>query len=308
MDATTDPPTPPAAASAPGVRNDGGTDGLTEAVVGSFAGASSPRHRAVLASLTRHLHAFVQEVGLTQAEWEQAIGFLTAVGQKCDDTRQEFILLSDVLGVSMLVESVNNRRSQEATQATVLGPFHLTESPPRAIGDTIDLVGRGVPCVVRGRVTSTDGAPLPAARVDVWQADDVGYYDVQQPGEQPAGNGRGVFTADVDGRFWFRTVCPSHYPIPTDGPVGELLTSTGRHPYRPAHIHFLAEAADHLPITTHVFVAGSRYLDSDAVFAVRADLVREFVEIDDPDEARQYGVDGPFRRVDVELVLEPGAR
>jgi hydroxyquinol 1,2-dioxygenase len=277
----------------------------TGAVVASFEGAADPRLREVLGSLVRHLHGFVREVEPTFEEWERAIGFLTATGQKCDDTRQEFILLSDVLGVTMLVDAINHRTATEATDSTVLGPFHMVASPRRELGDTIDLVATGEPCVVTGRVLSLDGAPLAGALVDVWQADDHGFYDVQQPGTQPQGNGRGLFTCDDDGRFWFRTVTPSPYPIPTDGPVGRLLTATGRHPYRPAHIHFIVAADGHLPVTTHIFVAGSPYLDSDAVFAVKQRLITDFARVDDPDQAAAFGVEAPFRHAQFDVVLQP---
>jgi hydroxyquinol 1,2-dioxygenase len=280
-------------------------DTATGAVVASFAGTPDPRLRELLGSLVRHLHGFVREVEPTFEEWERAIGFLTETGQRCDDTRQEFILLSDVLGVTMLVDAINHRKASEATESTVLGPFHMVSSPPRELGDSIDLVASGQPCVVTGRVVSLDGAPLAGAQVDVWQADDHGFYDVQQPGTQPPGNGRGLFSCDGEGRFWFRTVTPSAYPIPTDGPVGRLLTATGRHPYRPAHIHFIVAAGGHVPVTTHVFVAGSPYLDSDAVFAVKQSLVRDFTEVDDPSEAARYGVDPPFRHAHFEVVLQP---
>ncbi|HET9556644.1 MAG TPA: intradiol ring-cleavage dioxygenase [Actinomycetota bacterium] len=279
-------------------------DTATGAVVASFAGTPDPRLRELLGSLVRHLHGFVREVEPTFEEWERAIGFLTETGQRCDDTRQEFILLSDVLGVTMLVEAINHRKASEATESTVLGPFHMVESPPRELGDTIDLVATGDPCVVTGRVVSLDGVPLPGAQVDVWQADDHGFYDVQQPGAQPPGNGRGLFTCDGEGRFWFRTVTPSAYPIPTDGPVGGLLTASGRHPYRPAHIHFIVAAGGHLPVTTHMFVAGSPYLDSDAVFAVKQRLIRDFAEVDDPEQAARYGVAAPFRHAHFDVVLQ----
>ncbi|GCB44084.1 dioxygenase [Streptomyces sp. NL15-2K] len=277
---------------------------VTDEALRSLSGTADPRLRDLLTALIRHLHAFARETRLTREEWERAIGFLTATGQACTDTRQEFILLSDVLGLSMLVEEINGHQVPGATESTVLGPFHMTASPARELGATIDLVGDGEPCVVSGRVLSQDGTPLPGATVDVWQADRHGFYDVQRPDVQPPGNGRGLFTADPEGRFRFRTCVPSPYPIPTDGPVGELLAATGRHPYRPAHIHFIASAAGHAPVTTHIFVAGGDYLDSDAVFAVKDSLVRDFAETDDPVLAQEWGVANPFRHAHVDLVLE----
>ncbi|MEW2806109.1 intradiol ring-cleavage dioxygenase [Streptomyces massasporeus] len=278
--------------------------GVTEQALASLRGTADPRLRELLTGLVRRLHDFARETRLTQEEWERAIAFLTATGRMCTDTRQEFILLSDVLGLSMLVETLSGDHAAGATESTVLGPFHMTESPVRALGDDIDLVGGGEKCVVSGRVRSADGTPLPGAVVDVWQADDKGFYDVQQPGVQPAGNGRGLFTADAEGRFWFRTCVPAAYPIPTDGPVGGLLRATGRHPYRPAHIHFIAAAEGHTPVTTHIFVAGGDYLDSDAVFAVKRSLVQDFAETDDPSLAREFGVANPFRHARFDLVLE----
>ncbi|MEV4674258.1 intradiol ring-cleavage dioxygenase [Actinomadura geliboluensis] len=273
----------------------------TEAVQNSFRETPDPRLRELLDALTRHVHAFVRETRPSVREWEQAIEFLTAVGQSCTDTRQEFVLLSDVLGVSMLVETLNEQEG--GTESTVLGPFHMVESPQRALGDSIDLVGEAEPCVVSGRVLNADGAPLPHAQVDVWQCDEKGFYDVQQPGSQPPGNGRGLFRTDAEGRFRFRTVLPSHYPIPTDGPVGRLLNATRRHPYRPAHIHFIVQADGYVPLTTHIFVAGSPYLDSDAVFAVKQSLIVDFARSDDEEAAERAGVRAPFRHAEFDLVL-----
>lgn len=274
-----------------------------EVVAASFAATPDPRLREVITSLVRHLHAFVKDVELTEQEWAAGIEFLTRTGQMCSDTRQEFILLSDVLGVSMLVETINHRTGGIATESTVLGPFHMVASPRRQLGDTIDLVGNGTPCLVSGSVSGPDGEPLAGATVDVWQADENGFYDVQQPDLQPPGNLRGLFTADDQGRFWFRSVVPRYYPIPDDGTVGRLLGATGRHPNRPAHLHFIASAPGYRPVTTHVFVADSPYLDSDAVFGVKDSLIRDVVEVDDPARAGEVGLPNPFCTLAFDLTL-----
>ncbi len=239
-----------------------------------------------MGALVRHLHAFVREVELTEAEWHQAIRFLTATGQMCDDKRQEFILLSDVLGVSMLVDAVNNRKRPGATESTVLGPFYVADAPRRALGDNICLDGKGEPLVrLRPRPRRARRQPIAGANLDVWQAHEDGFYDVQQPGVQPAMNLRGLFTADRDGRYWFRSVKPRHYAIPYDGPVGKLLAALGRHPNRPAHLHVIVSAAGFAPVTTHIFVDDDRYLASDAVFGVKESLIGRFVRRDDPRQA-----------------------
>ena len=274
-----------------------------EVVAASFANTPDPRLRRVLTSLVGHLHAFVKDVELTEQEWGVAIDFLTRTGQMCSEVRQEFILLSDVLGVSMLVETINHRTGGTSTESTVLGPFHMVESPPRKLGEDINLDRKGTPCLVSGRVTGPDGEPLAGASVDVWQTNEDGFYDVQQPGIQPAGNLRGLFTTDDEGRFWFRSVVPRYYPIPDDGPVGQLLAATGRHPNRPAHLHFIAAADGYRPVTTHVFVADSPYLDSDAVFGVKESLIREVGEVDDPARAAELGLANPFRTLTFDLTL-----
>jgi catechol 1,2-dioxygenase/hydroxyquinol 1,2-dioxygenase len=275
---------------------------LTEKVVRSFDDTSDPRTKQVMTALVRHLHAFVEEINPSLREWEAAIEFLTAVGQKCDPVRQEFVLLSDVLGVSMLVETINDQQAPGATASTVLGPFHMTDSPNRHLGDTIDEIGRSEQLVVTGTVRNIDGDPLSGAVVDVWQCNEDGFYDVQQPDLQPAGNGRGLFTCDDKGQFWFRTVQPSHYPIPTDGPVGKLLAATRRHPFRPAHIHFIATAPGHRSLTTHIFMPGSPYLDSDAVFAVKHALVG-YTGTLDGEHAKRFGVQSGAAVSTVDLVL-----
>jgi protocatechuate 3,4-dioxygenase beta subunit len=274
-----------------------------EVVAASFAGTPDPRLRQVMTSLVQHLHAFVKDVELTEEEWGFAIDFLTRTGHMSDEVRQEFILLSDVLGVSMLVETINHRTGGTSTESTVLGPFHMVSSPVRELGDDIALDGKGTPCLVSGQVTGPDGEPLAGASVDVWQTNEDGFYDVQQPGIQPAGNLRGIFTADDEGRFWFRSVVPRYYPIPDDGPVGQLLAATGRHPNRPAHLHFIVAAPGYRPVTTHVFVDDSPYLDSDAVFGVKESLVRPVPEVDDPARAAEVGLPNPFRTLTFDLSL-----
>ena len=275
-----------------------------EVVAASFAGTPDPRLRQLMTSLVHHLHAFVKEVELTEEEWSVAVDFLTRTGQTSSAVRQEFILLSDVLGASMLVETINHRTGGSSTESTVLGPFHVVQSPIRQLGEDIALDGKGTPCLVSGQVTGPDGEPLAGASVDVWQTNEDGFYDVQQPDLQPPGNLRGLFTADAEGRFWFRSVVPRWYPIPDDGPVGQLLAATGRHPNRPAHLHVIASAPGYLPVTTHVFVDDSPYLDSDAVFGVKESLVRPVPEVDDPVRAAELGLPNPFRtlRFDVSLL------
>ena len=274
-----------------------------EVVAASFAGTPDPRLRQVMTSLVRHLHDFVKDVELTEEEWGFAVDFLTRTGHMSDDVRQEFILLSDVLGVSMLVETINHRTGGASTESTVLGPFHMVESPPRELGDDIALDGKGAPCLVSGRVTGSDGEPLGGASVDVWQTNEDGFYDVQQPDIQPEGNLRGLFSTDEQGRFWFRSVVPRYYPTPDDGPVGQLLAATGRHPNRPAHLHFIVAAPGYRPVTTHVFVDDSPDLDSDAVFGVKDSLVRPVPEVDDPARAAEAGLPNPFRTLTFDLSL-----
>jgi catechol 1,2-dioxygenase len=279
-------------------------DESVEIVAASFAATPDPRLKQIMTSLVAHLHGFVKDVEPTEQEWQRAVDFLTGVGHRCDDTRQEFVLLSDVLGVSMLVDAINHRTPAGATDSTVLGPFHMVESPQRELGADISLDHNGESCVFAGQVRSSDGTPLPGARVDVWQANGAGYYDVQQPSVQPERNLRGLFVTDEQGRFRLRTVVPRYYPIPDDGPVGRLLAATGRHPNRPAHIHVIAEAAGHVPLTTHVFVDGSPYLDSDTVFGVKQSLIRPVTVVDDPLRAEHYEAANPFRLLEFDVVLE----
>jgi protocatechuate 3,4-dioxygenase beta subunit len=235
-----------------------------------------PRLREVMASLVKHLHAFAREVQLTPQEWEQGIAFLTRTGQICSSERQEFILLSDTLGLSMLVDAISHRRPPGATENTVLGPFHVAGAPQREMGARISLDGKGESCLFEGRVVDTHGNPVAGARIDVWSDNADGFYDVQQPGVQPKWNNRGIFTTGSDGRYSFVGIKPVSYPIPHDGPVGKMLAALGRHPYRPAHIHFIVSAGEFETMVTHTFVGDDFYLTSDAVFGVKQTLVAPF--------------------------------
>lgn len=247
-----------------------------ETVLARMGDGTNARLRNVMESLINHLHGFIRDVELTEAEWEIAIAFLTRTGQMCSDTRQEFILLSDVLGVSMLVDAINHRRPTGATENTVFGPFHVDGSPERQMGDNINLDGKGELCLYEGRVLDLDGNPIDNAYVDVWSDNDEGFYDVQQPDIQPPFNNRGIFRTGVDGRYSFVGIKPTSYPIPNDGPVGQVLEQLERHPFRPAHVHFLVGANGYDRLCTHIFVAGDPYLESDSVFGVKDTLIVAF--------------------------------
>jgi hydroxyquinol 1,2-dioxygenase len=248
---------------------------LTDAVVKKIEGAADARFRQVMTSLVRHLHAFVRETRLTEAEWRAGIDFLTATGHKCDHKRQEFILLSDTLGVSMLVDAINHQKPEGTTESTVLGPFYVQGAPDMPLGANIAEGVEGEPVYFSGKVVSPDGTPIGGATLDIWSTDGAGQYDVQRPdGELRA---RGRITTDAQGNYAFWTVKPVSYPIPVDGPVGKMMLTLGRHPYRPAHTHMIVAAPGHETVTTHLFVKGDPYIESDAVFAVKDSLVVDFV-------------------------------
>ena len=266
---------------------------ITQAVIARLAQTPDPRLKQVLTSLVQHLHAFAREVKLTEAEWAYGIDFLTRVGHTCDDQRQEFILLSDTLGLSMLTVALNNDKPKGCTEATVFGPFHVEGAPHFEHGADVANGAPGQPCTVRGSVRALDGTPVAGAVIDVWQADAEGNYDVQRDDlSQP--HGRGVLRSGADGRFHFQSVVAEPYPIPDDGPVGEMLRATKRHPWRPAHLHFRIQAPGYQTLVTHVFRNGDPYLDSDAVFGVRQSLVADWVQ--QPDGSHSLDFDFVLHR------------
>lgn len=249
---------------------------LTEAVLARLSAGTDPRFKQIMSSLIQHLHAFVRDVELTEDEWMAGIQFLTATGKKCDDKRQEFILLSDTLGVSMLVDALNHRKPAGATESTVLGPFYVPGTPSFPNGANLATGLPGDPTLVTGRVLTVEGKPIPDAQLDIWHADSEGFYDVQRP-ELESTRLRGKFHTDAQGKFWFWTSKPTEYPVPTDGPVGGMLRKMNRHAYRPAHLHTIVSARGYEPVTTHLFVKGDPYLDSDAVFGVKDSLIVNFI-------------------------------
>lgn len=280
---------------------------ITARAVNSFAGTPDPRLRFVLQKLVGHLHQFASDVQLSEAEWFQAIRFLTATGQKCDDVvRQEFILLSDVLGLSMLVDAIEHRNAVEATESTVFGPFYIAGMPEREYGENMALIPGSV-SLITGYVRDTAGQPLPGASLDVWQTAENGQYSGQDV-TQPHGNLRGRYHTDEHGRYAIRSVVPVSYPIPTDGPVGDLLQATGRHPWRPAHLHFMLDAPGHRRLVTHVFNDDDPYIDSDAVFGVKDSLrvAYEPRSASDP-VAAQFDIGTDFHLAQFDFVLEATA-
>lgn len=255
-------------------------DTVTQAVLARLATTPDPRLKEILTSLVQHLHAFAREVKLTEAEWLAGIQFLTATGQMCDDKRQEFILLSDTLGLSMLTVAMNNDKPAGCTEPTVFGPFFLEDAPQFELGDDVANGAKGEPCLVRGSIKSLDGTPIPNALINVWQADAEGHYDVQYS-HLAHPQARGILHADEHGNFHFKTILAEAYPIPSDGPVGRMLSATRNHPWRPAHLHFMIEAEGYERLITHVFRDHDKYLDSDVVFGVRSSLIADWVKLAD---------------------------
>jgi protocatechuate 3,4-dioxygenase beta subunit len=280
---------------------------LTAAVIDSFKDTPNPRAKFLLQELVKSLHAYVQKTDLTFEEWEFAIDFLTRTGQKCTPIRQEFILLSDVLGVSMLVDAVNHREREGATETTVLGPFYVGEHQVTPHGTDVSAQLSGEKMFVQSRVTDLSGKPLAGVPVDIWHADDDGFYDSQKPTYATQGpSSRARFITDADGRFFFRTIKPCSYPIPVDGPVGEMIHYTKRPALRPAHIHFLVAAPGYEPLVTHVFMGGDPNIDRDVVFGVKDELIANIEERNDPLMPDGKPSPAPWHLLTYEFKLRPG--
>lgn len=280
---------------------------ITQAVLGRNAQTGDRRLHEILTSLVQHLHAFARETRLTEAEWEKGIEFLTAVGQICSPTRQEFILLSDTLGLSTLVIAQNHKKPEGCTEATVFGPFHVQGAPQVDLGADISGGLTGTPWYVSGRIRNLDGEPIAHAAIEVWQADEAGFYDVQKE-NLDAYHGRAVLQGDSEGSYHFKTIVPECYPIPHDGPVGKMLQALNRHPWRPAHLHFMITAPGYERLVTHVFREGGEYLDSDAVFGVRSSLIADWVRHEAgtaPDGSQHLS---PFYTLEFDFVLNRSAQ
>ena len=281
-------------------------DDITAEVVRRFEGTPDPRLCEIMVSLAKHVHAFARDVRLTEAEWFQAIQSLTATGQMCSDKRQEFILLSDTLGVSMLVDLISNGKPPGATESTVFGPFYREGGPEMPPGGNIADGAEGTPTIVTGRVLDMNGQPIAGTMLDVWQADPDGLYDSQRP-ELEELHMRGIFHSDAEGRYLIRTTRPVNYQIPTDGPVGVMLTATNPHPWRPAHIHFKVTAKGYMPLTTHIFDDIDEYLNSDAVFGVKDSLICKFpLHTTRDEDSVKFGIDPPFCTANYDFVLARG--
>jgi hydroxyquinol 1,2-dioxygenase len=283
-------------------------DDITASVLARFAATPDPRLRRIMLALIKHLHEFVKEVELTETEWFQAIEILTEAGKMCSDKRQEFILFSDSLGVSMVVDLIGHRKPEGATESTVFGPFHRLGAPDMPPGGNIaHRDTAGVPTLVSGRVLDLQGKPIANAELDVWQTQSNGLYDAQDSNPNEL-HMRGKFHTDSEGRYFLRTVLPVNYPIPSDGPVGAMLKATGRHPWRPAHIHFVLTADGYDPVTTHIFDRTDPYLESDAVFAVKDSLICDFTRHESPTpEAAKLGISGPVFTTEFDFVLKPSS-
>jgi hydroxyquinol 1,2-dioxygenase len=279
---------------------------ITQAVIGRLSECQDPRFRQIMTSLVTHLHDFVRDVRLTEEEWITAIQFLTDTGKTCTPKRQEFILLSDTLGVSILVITLNHPAQEGSLESTVLGPYYWEGAPELPLGSNLAEGVKGEPAFYSGRVLDVQGRPLEGAMLDIWSGDGEGNYDMQMPGDVGM-KARGKIRTDDQGRYWFRSIRPQFYPVPTDGPVGRMLRKMGRHPYRPGHIHMIVSAPGHAPVTTHLFVAGSEYLDSDAVFGMKESLVAKFERHEPGTSPTGERMTTPYYTVEYDFRLRPAA-
>lgn len=281
------------------------TDMITAEVLDRVRQADDPRLREISEALVRHAHAFCTEVRPTPAEWRAGVDFLTRVGAMCSDTRQEFVLLSDTLGISMLVDAINYGTGAGTTETTVLGPFYVENAPGEPLGANIAKGMDGHPMIVEGSVADHTGRPLSEAIVDVWHSDNEGFYDVQTETGLSQLTGRARLRTDAEGRFWFRSVVPRYYPIPYDGPVGDMLQVQNRHPNRPAHVHFMIAAPGCETLVTHLFIKGSPYLDSDVVFGVKDELIVALEDQPAGTTARGNRIDTDMKALRYDFVLAP---
>jgi catechol 1,2-dioxygenase len=277
------------------------THSITATVLDTFSECTDTRLKQIMTALVKHLHAFATEVELTGDEWRRGIEFLTATGNKCIGIRQEFILLSDTLGLSILVDAINHAHPDESTETSLLGPFYREGAKEEDFGANIARTD-GEPALIRGRLVDEEGKAVAGALIEVWETANNGMYEGQDP-DQPESNLRGKFRSGPNGEYAFRTIKPTSYPIPTDGPVGRMLLATGRHPMRPAHVHFLIEAPGYETLTTALFSAGDPYVQSDAVFGVKPSLVVDYVPNDNAASAKEWDLPSPFFEVERDFVL-----
>ncbi|KAF2668548.1 aromatic compound dioxygenase [Microthyrium microscopicum] len=278
-------------------------ENITENVLAINSRCPNPRMKYLFERLTTHLHDFARETRLSTSEWEQSIKFLTKVGQICTDVRQEFILLSDILGLSLLVDSIDHPKPPASTEGTVLGPFHTHEAELLHHGDSISQDPDGEPCLVICTVKDTSAKPVPGVKIDVWEADSKGLYDVQRA-DHKVSDGRAVLESDEKGHFHFKATVPVPYPIPSDGPVGDLLRKLYRHPYRPSHMHFMFEKTGYDHLITALYLRGDPYESSDAVFGVKESLVVDLKTVSDVEGlSAKYGVSPSTRLLRYDFVL-----
>jgi hydroxyquinol 1,2-dioxygenase len=283
------------------------THNITDAAIASFSATPNPRLWEIMESLVRHLHGFVVDVELSQEEWATAIAYLTRVGHSCEGARQEFILLSDVLGVSMVVDAINHDAEGDTTESTVLGPFYVDNPKAAAQGADIAAGAAGTPMWIDTQVLDASGAPIAGATVDVWQCDEEGLYDVQRDLSGTEQALRARFVTDEEGRVRCWSVVPVAYQIPSDGPVGDLLAATGRHPWRPAHIHFKIVADGYASLVSHLFVSGDAYLDGDAVFGVKSSLIVDLTDHAGEQAPGGRAVSGRYKQLEYRFVLGKAA-